>query len=170
MNEYLSPEICKKCGGKCCKRLPAPYTPKDIIRIFGNVQNAIKSGIVAIDCWDRKLEPLYFIRPKIKGVKKLYHRSWGGECMHFGKNGCNLPREKMPFFCKTLEPKDGEIICDDHLHGHSEKHLAGILWRRSKINLEGLVKEKNEANTTFDFSRLFNMKELELADEDESNG
>jgi len=138
MKEYLPTDDCKKCGGQCCKSLPAPYIPKDILKIFGDVQTAINSGLVAIDRWEANI-PMYFIRPKTKGVDRLYDFSWGGECIHLTDKGCSLPREKMPFFCKTVEPQSN-FECNDHLSKYNSKYWAGVLWKRSRINLQNLEK------------------------------
>ncbi len=132
MKEYLSTEKCIECKGRCCKLMPAPYTPKDIIRIFGDINTAIKSNIVAIDCWDDDI-PLYFIRPKIVNVDNLVDFSWGGRCIHLTDLGCSLLRKNMPTFCKLLEPeKNG---CSSHFKKHNSKYWAGLLWKRSKIDL-----------------------------------
>jgi len=132
MKEYLPNKLCVECKGKCCKRMPAPYAPNDILRIFESIEKAIKSNTVAIDWWETS-EPLYFIRPKTKGTTKLYDASWGGECIHLTKNGCELPRNKMPHYCKTLEAtKSG---CNDHHHKHNSKYWAGLSWKKAKIDL-----------------------------------
>ena len=133
MKEYLNSEICSKCGGKCCLRMPGCYTPNDITRIFRSVEDAIQSGLVAIDWWEAE-GPLYYMRAAVLGVSNLYDPSWGGQCIHWSKEGCKLSREQMPTFCKTLEPKiDGK--CDDHIKKHNEKYLAGLLWKRSNLDL-----------------------------------
>lgn len=145
MKEYYKPEICAKCGGECCKTMPAAYTPKDILRIFGSVKKAVCSGTVAIDWWEAD-RPLYFMRPKIVGVSELYDPTWGGVCIHYSDNGCLLDRDKMPTFCKTLEPKENDK-CDDHIKRHNCKYLAGLLWKRSKMQLENLGGNYEETNS-----------------------
>jgi len=132
MKEYFNPEICKKCGGECCKRQPAPYTPMDIMRIFGSVEIAIQSGKVAIDWWG-EIEKLYFFRPKVQGVYQLYHPSWGGVCIHWTETGCELPREKMPYFCKIGKPSETRN-CHPPYRRHNERYYAGLLWKRTKID------------------------------------
>ena len=135
MNEFFKPEICKKCGGTCCLRLPAPYTPKDIQAIFGGIEQAIQSGKVAIDNWENPI--LYFMRPKTVLNNNLYDPSWGGACIHHKSNGCELPRDKMPTYCKTLEPK--EDGCDNHFKKENSKFWAGILWKKSKVDLRKFI-------------------------------
>ena len=131
--DFYIPEICIKCGGDCCKRSPAPYTPKDISRIFGGIEKAIDSGTIAIDWWEGD-RPIYFVRPKTIKTKALYDPSWGGQCIHLRTDGCKLSRDKMPTFCKALEPKDnGE--CVDHVKRFPSKLLAAKLWKRSGIDL-----------------------------------
>lgn len=133
MKEFMPIEECNKCGGACCQRMPAPYTPADIESIFGSLYEAIESGKVAIDAWDGDV-PLYFLRPKIVGVAKLVDYSWGGTCMHWSDKGCALPREQMPTFCKTLEPKANGGSCDDHIKKENSKYFAALLWKRAKVD------------------------------------
>ncbi len=134
--EFLSTEFCVGCG-HCCKRMPAPYTPSDIVRIFGGVKEAKSSGIVAIDWWEDEF-PIYFMRPKTVETNRLHDPSWGGRCIHLKKHGCELPREKRPFFCKALEPKEdrncelrnqrGKIIRRVNYVSARMFRLAGMQW------------------------------------------
>ena len=82
MKEYLNPKLCSECGGECCLRLPGCYTPNDIKRIFGSVDKAVQSGLVAIDWWEAS-PPLYYVRARSVGVPRLYDPSWGGRCIHW---------------------------------------------------------------------------------------
>lgn len=113
--------------------LPGPYTPADIKRIFGSVEKAIKSNLVAIDWWEAE-ESLYFIRPRVEGVDDLYDPSWGGECIHLTDTGCNIPFDNRPTYCKALKPKKYHD-CDDSIGGHNSKYRAAIQWKKSKIDL-----------------------------------
>ena len=136
MNDYLPNKQCAICKGECCKNLPAPYTPNDIIRIFGSVENAVKSGEVAIDWWEAS-PPLYFMRPKIKGVEKLYHPAWRGECIHLTNKGCRLPRNKQPSYCKYLEPrKSAKDRCNPHNKKENSKYTSAMEFKKAKIDLE----------------------------------
>lgn len=134
MKEYLPTELCKNCGGKCCKKIPAPYLPSDIRRIFGDIEKAVKSGMVAIDWWEGD-NPLYFMRPKTIKTDDLYDPSWGGQCIHLTETGCALPRNQRPHHCKTPEPKENDE-CDSHFKKNNSKYWAGIAFKRAKIDLK----------------------------------
>jgi Fe-S-cluster containining protein len=141
MKEYLNKEICAACGGYCCKKMPAPYVPKDILRIFGSVEAAVASGKVGIDSFPLDT-PGYYMRPKTIGVESLADFSLSGVCVFLSEKGCSLPREQMPTLCKNVEPKPG-LRCDDHLRRGNYNYLAALLWRHSKMDkqLEAFLKE-----------------------------
>lgn len=131
---YLNAELCRECGGACCKFLPGECSPED----FGNplLENLIKafeSGKWAIDWWEGdprnnkdKLDRAYYIRPRIKGVNKLFDPSWGGECMFLGEKECRLKPEKRPISCRLLEPQPKGISCIHH--NGTGKRGAAIAW------------------------------------------
>jgi len=72
---YYNYDICKKCGGNCCKALPGFALPKDIIKNFpdknlkNSVIKALKSKEWSIDWYEGAEETdgkdYYFIRPAI---------------------------------------------------------------------------------------------------------
>jgi len=138
MKEFEPNSFCKSCGN-CCKSMPGSYTAKDILRIFGSIKAAVESGKVAIDWWEGN-KPLYYMRPKVAGVSKLYDPSWGGRCIHLTDNGCELTRDKMPTHCKTLRPmeKQGGDCVQVGIKKHNEKYRAAMSFKRAKINLSGL--------------------------------
>uniref|UniRef100_A0A6M3LEY7 Putative zinc-or iron-chelating protein n=1 Tax=viral metagenome TaxID=1070528 RepID=A0A6M3LEY7_9ZZZZ len=135
MEFHYDYEICKKCGGECCKKMPGAYTPKDIENIFGSVENAVKSGKVAIDWWEGKT-PKYFMRPKTIKSNELYDPSWGGECTHLKENGCELTEEKRPSMCKIMKPyPDNNCRCELPKPFTNDKEYAVHLWKKSGIDL-----------------------------------
>jgi hypothetical protein len=143
---YYNFKLCKECNGACCKRMPGVYHPKDIKKIFGNLDNAIKSSIVAIDWWEGD-KPLYYLRPKTKSaINKLYDGSWGGECIHYTVNGCNLPLKQRPYFCKTLIPKKNNCHYINTKLG--DKLQSCKLFKKYKIDLSIYYnyERKNYAN------------------------
>jgi hypothetical protein len=107
---------------------------QDIIRIFGSVENAVKSGKVAIDWWEGDPGE-YFMRPKTVGKEhKLFDPSWGGICIHYSPfSGCILNRNEMPYICKILVP--GVDSCKNPLPV-SEKLLSAKSFRDAGIDLE----------------------------------
>lgn len=128
---YLDIDICKKCGGRCCKSMPGSTYPEDFEKpLLENLVEAFKSGNWAIDWWEgdptnkNNLEKAYYIRPRTKGDNDLFDPSYGGECIFLNEKGCTLKSEERPQSCRLLEPKeDGACI----LHGKS-KRGAAIAW------------------------------------------
>lgn len=128
-------KLCSNCGGECCKNMPGAYFPEDFDEknINKEIIEIIKTGKIAIDwiedTWDGTLK-YYFLRPKIKGEKKLFHRIYGGEgnCIFSTKNGCKLRPENRPHNCRYLEPKlkDKKYACISH---DGSKSKAIDLWK-----------------------------------------
>lgn len=131
---YLNIELCKKCGGACCKRMPGECFPEDFGKpLLKNLIEAFESDNWAIDWWEgdprrdeNKLEKAYYIRPRIKGVNKLFDPSWGGECVFLKKKGCILPPEKRPISCRLLEPEPKGKGCINH--NGTGKRGAALAW------------------------------------------
>ena len=131
MKNFQNIEICKECGGKCCKRLPGSTLPEDFGEpMLENIRKAIDSGKWAVDWWDgdptgkTDLRCAYFIRPKTKEFSGVYDPSCGGECIFLTESGCQLQKDERPTECRLLEPKkDG--YCKQHGGG---KRGAAVAW------------------------------------------
>jgi len=132
---YLNKNICKRCGGICCKKMPGACLPDDFGEpLLENLTQAFRSGFYAVDWWEG--DPTgkdmfaygYFVRPKVKGENKIYSPSWGGECIFLKTTGCELKPEDRPANCRLLEPKEdenGELKCELH---EINKKLVAIAW------------------------------------------
>jgi len=130
---YLNIELCKECGGSCCKRMPGGCFPEDFGKpLLKNLIEAFKSGNWAIDWWEgdptekNELEKAYYIRPKIKGADNLFDPTFGGECVFLNDKGCELLPEERPLSCRMLEPKPKVENCIHHLG--NEKQKAALAW------------------------------------------
>lgn len=140
---YINVELCKKCGGKCCKFYPGIAIPSDFgntkEEILNNLTEAFKSGLWTIDWLNRKNEE-YFVRPAIKGKEFLiFDHSISGECVFLNTNGCKLDESNRPSGCLLLEPRDGEK-CIQHL----SKKEAINQWNKYKnILFEAAAKAEN---------------------------
>lgn len=132
---YENKELCSKCGGKCCKRMPGACFPED----FGlpwnqtKLHEALASGQYAIDWWigdpreeENELDETRYVRPAIKGkAGKRYDQSCSGECVFLSKTGCMLEEDERPLNCQKLEPKkDGKCVLRDD----ADKQGAAIAW------------------------------------------
>lgn len=108
---YLNAALCEECGGKCCKMMPGIAFPVDFKKpLAESLLKAFKSGNWAIDWYEGdptgkgKFHQVYYVRPKVKGVKKLFDPSWGGECIFLIDDGCRLKPGARPMTCRMLEP------------------------------------------------------------------
>jgi len=135
---YDKPNICKECGGKCCKALPGANFPSD----FGlpdttALESALMRGLYTIDCWegdprteehDEQIDHAYYVRPAVVGREGiLVDYSWGGRCTFLTGAGCSLEADKRPLNCQKLEPVD---VNGKHcmLHDNANKQAAAIAW------------------------------------------
>ena len=145
---YLNINICKECGGKCCKSMPGSAYPVDFKKpLDKSLLEAFKLGNWAIDWWEGDpinkdiLEKAYYIRPRTKNNNNLFDASWGGECIFLNKKGCILKPEERPQSCRLLEPKKNEKC----IHHGKSKHGAAIEWLPyTNIILEVAKKIKGE--------------------------
>ncbi len=114
--EIEDKEICKACGGLCCKSFPGLVTPKDVGApdtdlMRQNLLEMLRSGRYCVD-WINQEEGLYFVRPAIKGNENVvFGHLYNGECTFLTPTGCQLTFEKRPESCRTLIPKVNEK-CD----------------------------------------------------------
>ena len=166
---FLNPEICKKCGGKCCKAMPGSAYPEDFKEpLFESLLSAFKSGNWAIDWWEgdpregkEEVDVAYYIRPRTKDNDALFDPSWGGECIFLNNNGCILKPEERPQSCRLLEPQEnGECI-----HHGNIKRGAAIAWLPyTDIILQAAEKTTNRAkyfsNTACKADRTYEIKEM----------
>ena len=129
-------EICKKCGGACCKRYPGATIPsqwgKNDKEILENLIEAFKSKKWAIDWYENdprrgkdEMGEFYFVRPadKLYGDIFLFCPLWEGECIFLTPEGCSLPEEKRPLECIALIPRENWRCVP-----YFTKKEASILW------------------------------------------
>ena len=129
-------EICKKCGGWCCKHYPGATIPsqwgKNDKEILENLTEAFKSKRWTIDWYEgdprrgkNEMKESYFVRPADKeyGDTFLFCPLWKGECVFLTREGCSLTEEKKPLQCWTVIPRE-DFKCIQYL---TKKEVA-ILW------------------------------------------
>ncbi len=106
--------LCKECGGECCKQIGGHYSPKDFEQItVKSLKEHIDKGYTSIDWWegdvkDGPLERTYYLRAR-NYCANVVDPSWGGACGLLTPQGCQLPFSQRPYACKALLPKsDGK--------------------------------------------------------------
>jgi Fe-S-cluster containining protein len=115
-NSYENKDLCRPCGGKCCKNLPGAAFPEDfgypdIKAMESNILNALMSGKWSIDWWENsRTGPQYYLRPAtVQSVGRVFDPSYGGQCNFLTDEGCSI-FDNRPTGCRGLEPKEGRCI------------------------------------------------------------
>jgi len=116
---YTNKELCSKCNGKCCKKLPGAMSPEDIgisnskseQEICEIILEYLETFKYAIDWWEDDIN-IYYMRPATKRHEdEIFDPSWGGECVFFADGeGCSLSEHTRPLNCKMLEPREDKCI------------------------------------------------------------
>ncbi len=174
-------EICKNCGGKCCKKSGCDYWPSDLPeKTYKGILKFLESGkvsIVAIMKFKR-------INGKICNFPFLYLRARNTErdivdllsmktpCSSLTENGCSYTYAERPSGGKNLTPsKDG--LCfqkEDNLKKILEwqpyqKQLEKIVKRYTGMSVDDKLKEDVVALLTDIKEENFkNVSELEIID------
>ena len=130
---YLNEELCKRCGRRCCLKMPGATSPEDFKKpLLSSLIAAFKTGMWAIDWFEGdptgkgKIDKGYYVRPAIRGVNELFDPSWGGACIFLTPKGCKLPPSKRPLNCRMLEPR-GDGCCVLHIAGKCDIAIKWLL-------------------------------------------
>jgi len=140
---YQKPEICKECGGECCKSSPGCATPADFKPdIYNNLVEAFKSRKWVIDAWELSNGgKLHYVRPATIDSKRLHDYSWDyGPCVLLTETGCSLEPHKRPAGCRLLEPRTGQ--CKVHGVG---KYNAARAWKPYEDLIHKAANEARES-------------------------
>lgn len=148
-----NPEICKKCGGNCCKHCACEVSTEDFVKRYGeitpeNILKALSEGEWAIDWWegdirkdrdcpdlpeltrDNELFCTYYMRVRHVGEPAV-NGSWGGQCVMWDpETGCKYDWEHRPTGGKAMLVGSGpcpvqysDLPCPKYA-----KDLAAIDW------------------------------------------
>lgn len=134
--ERINGKLCKKCGGRCCKKLPGGAWPEDLMidnECFEDVLfKLFVSGNWVIDWWEGDpregkydMDRGYFVRPAIVNCERVFDPSYGGKCCFLSADGCLLSFEKRPRECRDLIPNENGKCFFDGIYG---KKSAAIAW------------------------------------------
>ena len=99
----LNPEMCKKCGGKCCKQCCCAYFPEEFPDLsFEAIYKKISLNEVKIDS-------LYFLESLYNPLDEPIHylrvaNKENGECIFLTDMGCKLSYEERPAGGRLLVP------------------------------------------------------------------
>ena len=110
--KFTNYELCKKCGGACCKGMGCEYLPQDFNEItFDSLYNEISKGFISIDWWEGdprenrdEVSLAFYLRARNIN-SPIVDASWGGTCVHWQHDkGCALSWANRPTGGKMLVP------------------------------------------------------------------
>jgi len=136
---YLAPDICAACGGKCCKNMPGECHPMDFDRPLDvSLYAAFTSGIYVVDWWEGDpregmdyddedyMDRALYVR--VRGHDDgpgVFHPAWfGNQCILLREEGCILAPESRPMSCRMLEPSTEKC----RMHDEGGKHTMALAW------------------------------------------
>lgn len=120
----LTPELCKKCKGACCKRMGCEISPSQIKGLSKDnsaekqnteiILKVLKTGIISVDWWiaqDRE----YYLRMRNVDANVI-DPSFGGQCMCLSETGCMLEDKFRPMTGLDLccVERDGKFYADEN--------------------------------------------------------
>lgn len=148
--ELTDYDICKKCGGDCCKAMGCHLSPeflgdldpdKDYEEIKNKIKELLDTGNYSIDWWNGDTEDIkeLGIVPylRIRNVcSPIIDASWGGRCKLLTDNGCSLSFEDRPKGGKYLIPNN-----EDDCEAKYDKKQSAKDFRKYHNILEDLIDE-----------------------------
>jgi len=147
---YFNYDMCKECGGLCCKRYAGLYSPKDFKTSITPefILSLLRTGVYSMDWWDGDVfenggySHIYYIRPRhleepiILGLLNdngalFFENKF---CIHWSeKKGCKLPESKRPIQCRNLIPlknEKGKFNCHANKDDKTSKPDLVLEWRK----------------------------------------
>lgn len=113
----VNPEICKECGGECCKRCGCNFSPDDFEEIsFEYLKTQLEKGYISIEYIDRELiyddVGVYILRARNQGapiVDTTFHPRT--PCILWTESGgCKLDYEHRPSDGRLLIPSRKKLF------------------------------------------------------------
>lgn len=140
MEKYIDYEMCKKCGGECCKQNGCVYMPKDFESMeFSYLKDVLEEGRISISGQPTEFASnawtyVPYLRARNKDAAIVDLITNGGPCINLTPNGCSLSEEKRPTF--------GLLVKPTKIGGPCEKvnSVSAEEWLNYSEVLERLVK------------------------------
>ena len=138
MEKNINYEMCKKCGGACCKESGCVYNISDFESMdYSYLKNEIDKGKISISGQPVLLTSsaftyLPYLRARNVGAGEVDLITKGGPCINLTETGCSLSEDDRPGFGLMLKPTKIGESCD-----RCESDLS---WLYYNDVLEQLVK------------------------------
>lgn len=151
---YVDKEMCKKCGGACCKQNGCVYLPQDFKNMNINyLIEELNKGNISIsgqpapapfftDAWTYIL--LLRARNEDAPIVDLFTK--GGPCKHLTENGCDLKRNEMPSLGKSVRPT--------RVGGPCKQMLEPVFMTDEWLKYQNLIKRIIMKITGEDFEKI----------------
>lgn len=159
---YESEEICRACGGVCCKSNGCSLSPEDMLRELtaysageaelSQIEEWLQQSECAIDSFTGKKGLCYYVRMRHKcftfiGVDAM------GECIALTERGCCLPYDRRPRGGRYLEGRSDRHCRQHYTREQMEEdwepyqQLLGDIWNRwhDRLEREGVFERCEEA-------------------------
>jgi len=146
MDNNETPEICSRCGGKCCLRMPGAVWPDQLPEITVKTLSEYYHAGYQFDYWegnpgnDPKYDGVkaYYLRPQtVRARGEIVNGSWGAPCAFLTSKGCSLKFEDRPRECQGLIANE-ELHCKPSL---GSKRDAAIAWLPYNDIIEATIAE-----------------------------
>jgi Fe-S-cluster containining protein len=146
MEQLENKDVCRKCGGKCCKKCGCAYVPSDFESMsIDYLQEKLKEGNISITSTllfdklnngETTCTPFLYLRVRNINRPIVDILSFKTPCLMLKENGCAYNFEKRPTGGKNLVPQpDFKCVPKEDL-----EKLIIIPWARYQKTLARLVK------------------------------
>lgn len=109
--ETIDKEMCRMCGGKCCKKCGCHFSPEDFGKIsYELLKLKISKGYISIGIYEYPEKGKgYFLKMRDKGSGIISNNEKTGGCVYLTPNGCKFSYKDRPKGGRMLIP--GEDFC-----------------------------------------------------------
>lgn len=111
MEKYTDYEMCKKCGGACCKENGCIYLPKDFDNLeFDYLKKILEKGNISISGQpfpifnNKAWSFIPYLRARNKDAEIVDLITSGGPCKLLTKTGCALKENQRPSLGLSVRP------------------------------------------------------------------
>jgi Fe-S-cluster containining protein len=148
VSEIENLEVCKKCGGQCCKNMGCHFSPDDFSDVsYKGLKKEILKGHISIDWWEgdvdtkrNRLGRTFYLRMRNKNAGIIDPAFGNMQCSVLDENtGCPYPFDKRPKGARALIP--GYPGRCDSIY---TKEMSAMDWRQHYSKLKRLERFFNK--------------------------
>ncbi len=119
-----NPELCKECGGECCKRCGCMFSPDDFDDLsYEAMKKEIGKGHITLELIDGEYicRPGFYYALRMRNinapiVEDCFGYRGRSPCILLGEKGCKLPYSKRPSEGRLMWPIKigGTYLCESN--------------------------------------------------------